>query len=62
MTKEQLITENAMYRKALEEILNIENNEFVIEAYQEDWKSKYPACVGVATSIAQLALDKKYIP
>ena len=51
-----------MYRKALEEILNVENNEFVIEAYQEDWKSKYPTCVGVATSIAQLALDKKYIP
>lgn len=62
MTKEQLIAENAMYRKALEEILNVKNNKFVIEAYKKDWKSKYPVCVGVATSIAQLALDKKYIP
>ena len=62
MTKEQLTAENAMYRKALEEILNVENDEFVIEAYREDWKSKYATCVGVATAIAQLALDKKYIP
>lgn len=62
MTKEQLIAENAIYRKALEEILNIENNEIVIEAYQEDWASKYPTCVGVARSIAQLALDETYIP
>ena len=60
MTKKKLELENKMYRKALEEILNVENDNIVLkhtERYGN--QSLYAVCYGCVISIAEMALEKQ---
>ncbi len=62
MTKQELMEEIGMYRKALENILNAEESDIVKRAVEKRGNEvKYPTTVGVMKATAEIALKKNYI-